>query len=227
MTASVLHPPARRKRTDWWVPLPLVTLSIIPALFGTLRLVEIFGGPKVMPDNPRIAASPAPAVAHIAGGAVFLILGAFQLSKRIRTHWINWHRRAGRVLIVFGLAAALSALWMTLLYHRQTGTGTLLHTSRLLFASGMAASLVLGFRAIRRHDLAQHRAWMMRAYALGLGAGTQTITIGIGEGAFGKTVLVTDLSTASAWAINLALAEYLIRSAPRRRRDRGRLAPAT
>jgi hypothetical protein len=125
--------------------------------------------------------------------------------------------------MIIGLAAGLSGLWMTLLYPRQTGTGTVLHTSRVLFATGMAGSIVLGYRAVRRHDLARHRAWMMRAYALGLGAGTQTITIGVGEGAFGKTVLVTDVSTASAWAINLALAEFLIRRVHRRRPQADRL----
>ena len=44
----------------------------------------------------------------------------------------------------------------------------------------MAAAIVLGFTAIRRRDIAAHRAWMIRAYALGLGAGTQAFTEGIG-----------------------------------------------
>ena len=47
----------------------------------------------------------------------------------------------------------------------------------------MTASIILGFKAIRRRDVAQHRAWMTRAYvlALALGAGTQAFTIVIGE----------------------------------------------
>jgi hypothetical protein len=45
----------------------------------------------------------------------------------------------------------------------------------------MTASIILGFKAIRRRDVAQHRAWMTRAYVLALGAGTQAFTIGIGE----------------------------------------------
>ena len=43
----------------------------------------------------------------------------------------------------------------------------------LAVGSTMAAAIVLGFTAIRRRDIAAHRAWMIRAYALGLGAGTQ------------------------------------------------------
>jgi hypothetical protein len=116
---------------------------------------------------------------------------------------------------------------MTLFYPRQTGTGELLYLFRLAFGSAMAASIILAFKAIRRHDVAQHRAWMTRAYALALGAGTQAFTIGIGEGIFGKTVLTTDLSTSAGWIINLAVAEYLIRRPGRRRARNLRISRAT
>ena len=43
----------------------------------------------------------------------------------------------------------------------------------------MAAALVLGFAAIRRRDLPAHRAWMIRAYAVGLAAGTAVGTGGL------------------------------------------------
>lgn len=216
--------PARARRSGqpgWWVQLGLIGLAVIPLVSGTLRLIEVFGGPRVMPDNPRIAASPTPVVIHIFGGGLFLIVGAFQFSSRLRRRKPNWHRSAGRVLVVLGLVAALAALWMTVLYPRQTGTGELLYLFRLIFGSAMAASILLGFQAIRRHDLVQHRAWMTRAYALALGAGTQAFTIGIGQGIFGKTVLTTDLSTAAGWILNLAVAEYLIRRPARRQRRSG------
>ena len=67
------------------------------------------------------------------------------------------------MLVALGLAVALSALWMTLVFPRKEGTGELLYLFRLLFASGMAASLILGVAAIRRRDIDRHRAWMTRA----------------------------------------------------------------
>jgi hypothetical protein len=82
---------------------------------------------------------------------------------------------------------------------------------RLGFGSAMAASIILGFTAIRRSDVARHRAWMTRAYALALGAGTQVFTQGIGTAVFGTSELTTDLSLGAGWAINLAVAEYVIR----------------
>ena len=74
----------------------------------------------------------------------------------------------------------------------------------------MAASIVVGFLAVRRRDIRSHRAWMIRAYAIGLGAGTQAFTIGFGEGIFGTTEVTTALCHAAAWVINLAVAERAI-----------------
>ena len=104
---------------------------------------------------------------------------------------------------------------------------------RLVFAPAMVACLFLGFTAIRRRDMASHRAWMMRAYAIGLGAGTQAFTEGIGEGLFGHGVLVADLSRGAGWVVNIAVAEWVIRRPDRRRARRarraarGRRTPAT
>jgi hypothetical protein len=86
----------------------------------------------------------------------------------------------------------------------------------------MAASIILGFSAIRSGDVARHQAWMTRAYALAVGAGTQVFTRGIGNVVFGTSELATDLSLGAAWGINLAVAEYVIRRSSSRRTIRNR-----
>jgi uncharacterized membrane protein len=203
------------------VPVALVVLSLIPAISGTLRLVVVLGGPHLMPENPRIAASPAPVVVHILSVVPYAVLGAFQFSARLRRRRPGWHRASGRVLVGLGLAVAFSGLWMTLFYPRQTGTGELAYVFRLSVGSAMAASIVLGLAASRRGDVAHHLAWMTRAYALALGAGTQVFTQGLGNAVFGTSALTTDLSLGAGWVINLAVAEYVIRRAgPRRRSGR-------
>lgn len=155
--------------------------------------------------------SPWPVLVHIVSAIAYAVFGAFQFSSRFRSRRPDWHRSAGRVLVVLGLAAAFSALWMTQFYPRQPGTGALLYTFRLAFGSGMAAAIVLGVAAIRRGDVPGHRAWMARAYALALGAGTQAFTQGIGNAAFGAGELTTTLAIGAGWAINLAAAEVVIR----------------
>ncbi len=75
----------------------------------------------------------------------------------------------------------------------------------------MAASIVLGFQAIRLRDITPHRAWMTRAYAIAMGAGTQVFTLGIGEAIFGSSDLSIALLQGVSWVINLAVAEWFIR----------------
>ena len=213
-------------RTGRWVPVGLVALAAIPVLGGTGRLVELLGGPAVLPTDPRFAASPAPLVVHVVAAVVYAVLGAFQFSASLRRRRPRWHRRAGRLLVVLGLAVALSGLWMTLLYPRKEGTGELLYLFRLIASSGMGISIVLGLAAIRSRDIARHRAWMTRAYALALGAGTQAFTVGFGEAVFGAGVVRTDLMMGAGWVINLAVAEWVIRRPAARRARRARLALA-
>ena len=215
--------PGGRGRSSWPVPVALVVLSLIPVISGSLRLLEIAGGPQLLPTNPRIDASPAPLVVHVLGAALYAFLGAFQFSARLRRRHLNWHRRSGRILVVAGLAVAGSGLWMTLFYSGAPG-GDLLWGIRLLVGSAMAAFIVLGFAAIRRRDIPAHRAWMIRAYALGLGAGTQVFTEGIGEALFGTSDLSTAISLGSGWVINAVVAEWVIRRPSVRRAARARRA---
>jgi uncharacterized membrane protein len=205
---------------DWPVPVALVALSAIPLAAGSLRLVQLAGGPALMPADDRFTGFPTALVVHIIGAAVFAIVGMFQFVPGIRRRHRAWHRRAGRVVAAAGLAVAGSALWLSLFYEAQPGTGDVLYVLRLVFGSAMAASLVLGFTAIRRRDIAGHRAWMIRAYALGLGAGTQVFTEGVGGAIFGTGELAGDLAKGAAWAINLAVAEWVIRRPTRRRKRR-------
>lgn len=206
--------PGSRDGSSWRVPAALVTLTLIPLIAGTLRLLELAGGPQLLPTNPRIDAAPVPLVLHVVSAAAYAIAGAFQFPARLRRTHRTWHRRAGRLLAGAGLVVAGSGLWMTLFYPGAPG-GDLLWIVRLVVGSVMAASIVLGFTAIRRRDLAGHRAWMIRAYALAVAAGTQTLTQGVGEGLFGTTDLSTALSVSAGWVINAAVAEWVIRRLPR------------
>ncbi|HYN96083.1 MAG TPA: DUF2306 domain-containing protein [Pilimelia sp.] len=164
----------------------------------------------------RLRRRPASCLVHILAAAGYAVIGALQFSARLRRRYPTWHRKSGRMLVAAGLLVAISGLWMTLFYTGATG-GVLLWSVRVLVGSTMAASIALGVIAIRRRDIAAHRAWMIRAYALAVGAGTQTLTQGIGEGVFGTSDLSTALSLGSAWVVNAAVAEWVIRRPGTRR----------
>jgi uncharacterized membrane protein len=217
---AIANRPAGRN-AGWPVPVALIALSAIPLAAGAFRLIQLTGGPEAIPADDRFAQFPAPLVVHIVGAVLYVLVGVLQFVPRIRRRHLTWHRRAGRLLAAAGLAVAGSALWMTLLYDQKAGTGDLLYVLRLVFASAMAACLILGFTAVRRHDITAHSAWMIRAYAIALAAGTQAFTEGIGDAVFGAGELRGDLAKGAGWVINLAVAEYAIRRPARRRRPAG------
>jgi uncharacterized membrane protein len=216
--------PPRRRVPTWRVPLALVTLSLIPVIAGSVRLTDLSTGSTHMPQDAHHPDMPVALIVHIVSATVYSMLGAFQFSAGLRRRHARWHRAAGRVLVPTGLAVALSALWLTLVYPTEAGTGPVLYWSRLLFGLAMIACLVLGFRTVRARKFRSHRAWMIRAYALGLGAGTQVVTIGLAEATLGTSTSVVDAATAAGWAVNLAVAEAIVRrpDRARARRTRGR-----
>jgi hypothetical protein len=116
-------------------------------------------------------------------------------------------------VVLCGLLVGLSGLWMTLFSPWPAGDGVLLYGLRLLFGSAMVVSIVLGFTTIRRRDVRRHRAWMLRGYAIGLGAGTQVLTLAVGAVILGPpNELSRALLMGAGWVINLAVAEWAIRT---------------
>ncbi|REH29602.1 putative membrane protein DUF2306 [Kutzneria buriramensis] len=215
-------------RRMWLLPTGLILLSTIPLVAGGILIDQLNTGSRIIADNAKYLADPVPVVTHIVGVTVFCLLGAFQFSVGFRSRWPRWHRIAGWIVAPCGLAAALSGLYMTVFYPRQVNVGDLLTAFRLVFGTAMAVSLVLGFVAVLRRDIAGHRAWMMRAYAIGIGAGTQAVTqlpvvLAVGP----LNVLTNALMSLGAWLLNLAVAEWFIRGRSLRAKPSRRRAVAT
>ena len=200
------------KKADWLIVVALFALAAIPVIAGVVRLVILIRGGPITVDNVRFFAAPLPVVIHVVSVILFSLLGAFQFAPAFRGRRPNWHRASGRVVIVAGLAAALSGLWMAFSYAIVPADSALLHGFRLFFGAAMVASLIMGYLAIRRRDIVRHRAWMRRSYAIGLGAGTQALTqlpFILIAGPF--TGLGLALMMGGAWVLNLMVAEWLIR----------------
>ncbi|GHH43162.1 DUF2306 domain-containing protein [Lentzea cavernae] len=211
-------------RYDKLLPVAIILFSAVPVLGGALRLTELGAGAEITPDNARFFASPVPVVVHAVTVSVYSLLGAFQFAPGLRRRRPGWHRLAGRVLVLCGLVGALSGLWMTAFYPKPADVGAFLTGVRLVFGTAWAVFLVLGFLAIRRRDVAGHRAWMVRAFAIGLGAGTQAVLLGSWIAATGPLdQLSKALLMLAAWVVNLAVAEWIIRK-PHRTTTRTALA---
>ena len=199
-----------------WIVAGLVLLSLIPAIAGSMRLVEIASGAPLTPANARFLSAPLPALLHIGPSMVCSLLGALQFAAGFRRRHPRWHRLAGRILVPAGLAVSISGLWMALAYPWPQGDGVGVFVERLLFGSAMLATMLLGVYALWRRRFIQHGQWMLRAYAIGMGAGTQVFThlpwflfVDAKPGETARTVMM-----GLGWVINIIVAEWIIRRPP-------------
>ena len=82
------------------MPAALLGLGLIPLTAGTLRLIQLAGGPAVIPVDHRFASFPVPLVVHVVGATTYALVAILQFLPRLGRRHPAWHRRAGRVLAV-------------------------------------------------------------------------------------------------------------------------------
>ena len=66
------------------MPVSLVALSAIPLGAGTLRMIQLAGGPAVIPADHRFADFPLPVLVHIVGATTYALIGILQFLPRFR-----------------------------------------------------------------------------------------------------------------------------------------------
>jgi uncharacterized membrane protein len=157
-------------------------------------------------------------VTHIFTATVALVLGPLQFVPAIRARR-RWHRRIGRTYLLAGvLPSAVAAVPVALLSGRLVS-----QVGLVIVAFGWLATAGLAVRAIRRGDVAAHRAWMTRNYALTFLAVTARLVVplllltGLATGAIAPADAPTAVSSliplgqVAGCVINLAVAEVMIR----------------
>ena len=194
------------------IPLALLLLflSAIPIGAALLRMVQIPTG-TLPQDAIKFVVVPVVLFGHALAGALFGVLGPIQFAGVLKRRFGRFHRITGRVFVAAGVLLALSSL--RLLWQFPDASTFVLVTARLVAGFGLAAALVIAFVAIRQHQVARHKAWMIRAYAIGMGSATVSflmlpIFIISGEPVEGYAA---DLVFVASWAINIGIAEWVIR----------------
>jgi len=144
---------------------------------------------------------------HVFAAAVALLLGPFQFHERLRRRWPRAHRISGRIYLGVGVGiGGLAGLYMATFAYGGIG-------AKLGFAALATAWLHSGFRAyraIRLGDVASHRRWMVRNFALTLAAVTLRILLPVS----GIAGIPFDTAYPAiawlCWVPNLLLAEWIL-----------------
>lgn len=99
---------------------------------------------------------------HMLGGAIALITGPFQFSKRIRNNHRKLHRVSGRIYLSAILVGSIAgfALAVTSGIAPSYAAGLFGLSTAWLLTSSMA------FISIRNRNISQHRQWMIRSYVV-------------------------------------------------------------
>ena len=98
------------------------------------------------------------------------------------------------------------------LFHRDIST-ELLFAGRLFASSFWLVALILAVKAIKAKAVADHKAWMIRAYAITMPAATLAIVLlpmVLIMGEEGHEMLF-EFVQVLAWPLHLAIAELIIR----------------
>lgn len=113
---------------------------------------------------------------HMVPGLIFVILGPLQFVTKIRARYINLHRWCGRIYVASGVVVGVSALVLGVIVGFAGPTETAAVT---FFSVLFLIFLALAVLRIRRREVAAHRDWMIRAFALGLAVTTMRPMVGI------------------------------------------------
>jgi uncharacterized membrane protein len=173
----------RASRLMW---MGVIVLGVIGVAAVTRRTLVLFWPAQFAGRNSPAAAAAALdlgfakhlalTMVHILPGAIFVVLAPLQFVPGIRAKYLNLHRWMGRVLVVTGLVIGVTALVMS--YTMNIG-GPNETAATTLFAILFLFSLTKAYRHIRRKEVARHREWMMRAFAIALGVATTRPIVGM------------------------------------------------
>lgn len=142
---------------------------------GVLALIGIGASVShylVEPYNPGFVEYRTVTASHVVLGAVFLALAPFQFVRPIRARWPGYHRRVGRFLVAIGAVIGLAGLFIVLVFPTA---GNPQRAVILPFGLFFLYALGRGVVAVRARRIADHREWMIRAFALGLSIATMRV----------------------------------------------------
>ena len=168
--------------------LALIGIAVVVRRTVTLVPILVNGYTPPAPASNPVAAQfaalddifaryPVLTLIHIIPGVLFMLLGPLQFSATIRARHLQWHRWSGRVYLLCSLIIGISALVMSVGMPAIGGltqaVATTLFALLFLFALGKA------YWHVRHREIAQHREWMIRAFAIGLAVATIRPIIGL------------------------------------------------
>lgn len=133
-------------------------LCILGIIFSLVFLIT--GG-----GNDGFAQYPVMTHLHVLPGLLYLALAPLQFLSTLRRRNPSYHRRMGRALVAMAVALGIAALFIGIVI---PFSGLPEQVVISIFGTFFLIATVKGFQCARARQFAEHREWMLRAFAIGL-----------------------------------------------------------
>lgn len=146
---------------------------------------------------------------HVACAATALLLGPWQFLSTLRQRRPRWHRWSGRVYVAGCMLGGVSGLLLAL----GSVAGPIAMAGFGLLAVLWLLSTGLAWRAAMQRRFAEHRAWMIRSFALTFAAVTLRLQLPALVIFLPSIEFIDGYRAISflAWVPNLLVAEWYLR----------------
>jgi uncharacterized membrane protein len=143
-----------RGKTILWVSLGLTVLFV----FITSEVLLITDYPMYHAYRLQVIADRHLLIPHTIAGIFALLIGPFQFSSRFRGRHLQLHRILGRIYIISVFVGSFTGI--ALAWGRPGLPGTSMQAAAWMVCTAAA------FLTARNRQIAQHRQWMARSYAV-------------------------------------------------------------
>lgn len=144
---------------------------------------------------------------HISFGAVTLLIGWSQFSEKLRTRRTKLHRVVGKIYLIAVAFAGIAGFYLAL----DANGGWIAQMGFTLMSIFWLATSLLAYLTIRKLKIDEHRAWMIRSYALAFSAVTLRLYLPFFDHVLGMSFNESYTIIAwLCWVPNLFLAQYFI-----------------
>jgi uncharacterized membrane protein len=207
-TAASVQTGHRLTPRGWWL-LTLLSLAISFYALGHVVLGERVYSP-LLADSFR--ARPWGIYPHAFFGMIALALGPFQFRRGLLVRRPHVHRALGKLYLISAIGTGAAGLYMSV----YSFGGIVTHVGFATLAAGLLLSTVVAWIQIRRGNIALHREWVIRSFALLFSAVTLRLWLPLLTSTLGEFPMAYLWVAWVCWLPNLLAAELYLRFARNR-----------
>jgi uncharacterized membrane protein len=183
-----------------------MTLALLAMVIGLVSLRYVLPHVPFPAGLPNFRSRHGWLIGHAVFSSIALLTGVWQFSSSLRRSRIGVHRWMGRVYCVAVLLGWLTSIPIAM----HANFGAIPSAGFLALGAAWIVSTACGYFTIRRGEIALHRQWMMRSYALTAAAITLRLYLPVFPLMGMSFATSYRLIAWLCWVPNLLLVEWMI-----------------